>query len=279
MKLRLEPKGLTTSSSSSSDLKSKLRRYLLERLGQGEDPLASTLPKLDDETLVTDITHFTAVHPLFSKKLFNISGQVDGFGHGIGRGELLIYFLYDDVTLGASTSSIDVHCSGIPYVEVKVARRRPNGVWTDFRLGTDEWTASHHLLGHVVEQVIRLDAKDKLIAPENLGNIPKSMLDELRRLSPKATRAAEEAYYERLFAGRIGSKRFLFFDSDTRLPIYYGKLKRSQLSLERFSSGQAKLLFDPLADLHTADDDVQSSNGSEQQRATPVDPRCSVGSH
>lgn len=264
MRLLPETKGLTTSSPSPSDEKRRLRQQLLHRLGHDETPLSLTLPRLDDETLVTDITHFTAAYPSFSKRLFNICGQVDGFGHGIGKGELLVYFLYDDVTLGASTSSIDVHCSGIPYVEVKVARRKPNGVWADFRLGTDEWTASHHLLGHVVEQVIRLDAKSKLVAPEHLGNIPKSMLDELRRLSPKATRAAEEAYYERLFAGRIGSKRFLFFDSDTRLPIYYGKLKRAQLSLERFSSGQAKLLFDPLADLHIAANDVQSTDGSER---------------
>ena len=213
--------------------------------------MAATLPRLEDRDLVATITNFIASYPSFSKRLFDISGQVEGYGHGIGRGELLIYFIYDDVTLGASTSSIDVHVSGIPYVEVKCARKRQD-VWTDFRLGTDEWTASHHLLGHDVSQVIRLDSKYKLIAPENLGNIPKSMLDKMRRLSPKSMKAAEEAYYERLFGGRIGSKSFLFFDSDTRLPIYYGKLSRPQLSLERFSAGQAKLLFNPLANLQHA---------------------------
>lgn len=226
-----------------------LRRKLLDRVGHDDSPLAATHARLEDNDLVATVTNFTASYPTFSKRIFNISGQVDGFGHGIGRGELLIYFIYDNVTLGASTSSIDVHVSGIPYVEVKCARKRQD-VWTDFRLGTDEWTASHHLLGHVVSQVIRLDSKNKLVAPENLGNIPKSMLDEIRRLSPKSMKAAEEAYYERLFNGRIGSKRFLFFDSDTRLPIYYGKLARHQLCLERFSAGQAKLLFNPLADLH-----------------------------
>lgn len=227
--------------------KAALRQQLLERCGHDASPLAETQPKLTDDDLVTTLTHFTASYPSFSKRLFNISGQVDGFGHGIGKGELLIYFIYDDVTLGASTSSVDVHCSGIPYIEVKCATKRQD-VWTDFRLGTDEWTASHHLLGHVVSQVLRLDAKSKLIAPENLGNIPKSMLDELRRLSPKTMQSAEDAYFDRLLNGRVGSKRFLFFDSVTRLPIYYGKLSRPQLHLERFSAGQAKLLFDPLAD-------------------------------
>lgn len=251
--------------------KQTLRRKLLERLAHDDAPLDGVHPRLEDSDLVATVTNFTASYPAFSKRLFNIAGQVDGFGHGIGRGELLIYFIYDNVTLGASTSSIDVHVSGIPYVEVKCARKRQD-VWTDFRLGTDEWTASHHLLGHVVSQVIRLDAKDKLVAPENLGNIPKSMLDEMRKLSPKSMKAAEEAYYERLFNGRIGSKRFLFFDSDTRLPIYYGKLARSQLSLERFSAGQAKLLFNPLADLQSP------SSSSIMVTDDPVTPSTAASS-
>jgi hypothetical protein len=242
----------------SPTLKQLLRQQLLERVKHDNAPLRAIKPRLEDSDLVATVTNFTAEFPAFSKKLFNISGQVDGFGHGIGRGELLVYFIYDDVTLGASTSSIDVHVSGIPYVEVKCARKRAD-LWTDFRLGTDEWTASHHLLGHVVQQVIRLDSKDKLIAPENLGNIPKSMLDEVRRLTPKSMKAAEDAYYSKLFSGRIGSKRFLFFDSTTRLPIYYGKLHPEQLFLERFSAGQAKLLFDPTASLHrSSDDDIIS---------------------
>lgn len=229
--------------------KAKLRQYLLDRAGHDSTPLAAVRAKLADGDLVANLTNFIAAFPKFTKSLFNIHGQVDGFGHGIGKGELLVYFLYDDVTLGASTSSIDVHVSKIPYVEVKCARKRAD-VWTDFRLGADEWTASHHLLGHVVQQVLRLDSKDKLIAPENLGNIPKSMLDQVRKLTPKSMRAAEDAYFTRLFNGRIGNKRFLFFDSDTRLPIYYGKLQQQQLTLERFSAGQAKLLFDPLIGLH-----------------------------
>lgn len=227
-------------------LKTKLRRFLLDKAEHDDSPLQAVKPRLEEHDLVASVTNFIASFPTFSKKLFNIHGQVDGFGHGIGKGELLIYFIYDDVTLGASTSSIDVHVSGIPYVEIKCARKRQDA-WTDFRLGTDEWTASHHLLGHIVKQIIRLDAKDKLIAPENLGNIPKSMLDEIRRLNPKSMKVVEEAYYERLFSGRVGSKRFFFFDSDTMLPIYYGKLAREQLALERFSAGQAKLLFNPQA--------------------------------
>lgn len=243
-------------------MKDRLRRELLTRVSHDDSPLKSTVARFDGDHLVTTITNFIADYPAFSKRLFNIHGAVEGFGHGIGKGELLIYFIYDDVTLGASTSSIDVHVNGIPYVEVKVAHRRPNNVWVDFRLGTDEWTASHHLLGTVVREVLRLDQKSKVIAPENLGNIPKSLLDEVRRLSPKVMARAEEEYYAKLFSGRIGTKRFLFFDSLTRLPIYYGKLSRPQLSLERFSAGQAKLLFDPMADLHRADhDDTIPPNG------------------
>lgn len=223
---------------SKRELKAKLR-------GDASD--VATYPKLVDDELVTALTNFIAAHPSLSKKLFNHNGEVPHLGRGIGKGEVLVYYVFDDVTLGGTSSSIDVHVSGIPYLEVKCAKRRASHVWADFRLGADEWMASHHLLERIVSIILKLDAKGKLTAPENFGNIPKSMLDRVKELAPKAWKAAEDEYYKRLFDGRCGHKRFLFFDIDTRLPIYYGKLNREQLSIERFSSGQVRLIFDPTA--------------------------------
>lgn len=209
------------------------------------------MPTLGDDDLVPTITNFIAAYPSLSAKLFDTHGHIPELGSGIGKGELILYFLYDDVTLGGNVSSIDVHVSGIPYLEVKAARRQGD-VWADFRLGTDEFMASHELLVRVVKVLLRLDQRGKVAAPEHLGNIPKSLLDELRRLQPAALAAAEEAYYDKLFKGRVGSKRFLFFDTKTRLPVYYGKLERPMLTLERFSAGQTKLIFNPLANLQAS---------------------------
>lgn len=204
-----------------------------------------TVPTLTDDDLVPQVTNFMAAYPSLANKLFDIHGHIPELGSGIGKGELIIYFLYDDVTLGGNVSSIDVHVSGLPYLEVKAARRQGE-VWADFRLGTDEFMASHELLAKVVKLLLRADQRGQVVAPEHLGNIPKSLLDELRRLSPAAMLAAEESYYDKLFKGRVGSKRFLFFDTQTRLPVFYGLMARPMLKLERFSAGQTKLLFNPL---------------------------------
>jgi hypothetical protein len=98
----------------------------------------------------------------------------------------------------------------------------------------------------VVELMLKLEAKGQMSVPEHFGNIPKQMLAEVRKLSPKAMRSMEETYFAKLFSGRVGSKRFLFFDTETTLPVYYGKLEPLQLRLDRFSGGQTKLLFNPM---------------------------------
>jgi len=207
--------------------------------------LSYVRPSLIDDDLLPTLANFTAAYPMFARRLFNVHGVVPGLGSGIGRGEVLLYFLYDEVTLGGTISSIDIHLSGVPFIEVKAAWNRGNGIWADFRLGTDEFTASNRLLNQVVECMLRQEAKGNLIVPGHFGNIPKSLLDKVRKLSPKTMKRAEEDYFKKLFSGKVGSKSFLFFDTKDMLPIYYGKLKREQLQLERFSAGQTKLLFEP----------------------------------
>lgn len=223
-------------------------RWLTELNGGNLDPLTHVQPSFEDDDFLPIVTNFIAAHPTFARELFNISGAVPGLGTGIGKGEAIIYFIYDNVTLGGLSSSIDVHVSGIPYVEVKAARNLGNGIWADFRLGTDEFTASHRLLYHVVELMLQLEAKGKLVVPEHYGNIPKTMFDTLCSLAPRQTKRLFDDYFAKLFSGRIGSKRYLFFDIDSVLPVYYGRLERSQLRFERFSAGQAKLLFNPTSE-------------------------------
>lgn len=226
-----------------ADVRSRLLRELNEDVAA---PLEHVRAHLVEDELLPTVTNFIAAHPSFARKLFKVHGYVPELGYGIGKGEVLVYFLYDNVKLGGTSSSIDVHVSGIPYLEIKAARKAGNGIWTDFRLGTDEFTAGHHLLYRVVELMLKLEAKGQLAVPEHFGNIPKGILSEVRRLAPKAVRSAEEAYFTKLFAGRVGTKQFLFFDTETTLPVYYGRLERTMLKLDRFSAGQTKLLFNPL---------------------------------
>lgn len=225
--------------------KAVIRKKLLKEHSLTDAPLEHIQPTLTDDDLVPTLANFIAAHPAFARKLFDVHGQVKGLGSGIGRGEVLVYFLFDDVTLGGTVSSIDIHVSKVPYLEVKSAWNRGNGIWSDFRLGTDEFTASHRFVYQVVELMLRQEAKGNLVVPEHFGNIPKSVLDKVRELAPKAMKQAEEDYFKKLFNGRVGNKKFLFFDTKTVLPVYYGKLERQQLQLERISAGQTKLLFNP----------------------------------
>lgn len=227
------------------EVKDRLRNRWIAELNDGDaEPLNFVVPVLTDDDLIPAIMNFIAAFPAFSRKLFSIHGTVDELGCGIGRGEVLIYFIFDDVTLGGTTSSIDIHVSGIPYLEVKAVNRQGK-TWVDLRLGTDEFMASHQLLYQVVQLLLKHERKGNLTVPEHFGNIPKSTLEKLRGLGAKAMKTAEENYFDRLFNGKVGLKRYIFFDIETMLPIYHGRLERMQLQLDRFSMGQTKLLFNP----------------------------------
>lgn len=218
-------------------------RWKLEQTAGTEEALLWTKP-LVGSNVIEDVVNFSAKFPALSHKLFDYSGTIPEIGTALGKGELLLYFLYDNVTLGGNSSSIDIHINGVPYFEVKVARHQGQA-WVDFRLGTDEFVAGHQLIGRVVELALKAEAKGKFVMPENFGNFSKSKLNELRALSAHAMRTAEEQYFKRLFSGRVGSKFFLFFDIVTRLPFYYGKLSRELVELERLSLGQSRLQFYP----------------------------------
>lgn len=227
------------------EVKNRLRQRWIAELNEGNpEPLKHITPVLTDDDLIPVLMNFIAAFPAFSRKLFTMHGTIDDLGSGIGRGEVLIYFIFDDVTLGGTTSSIDIHVTGIPYLEVKAVNRSGQN-WVDLRLGTDEFMASHHLLYRVVQLLLKHERKGSITVPEHFGNIPKSTLDKLRSLSAKAMKTAEEDYFNRLFNGKVGTKRYIFFDIETMLPIYIGRLERVQLQLDRFSMGQTKLLFNP----------------------------------
>jgi hypothetical protein len=227
------------------DIKQSLRAKWLTELNNGlQDPLSRTEPILTEPNLLPTVLNFTAAYPSFSRALFERTGLVKPLGTGIGRGEALLYFIYDNVSLGGTTSNIDIYVSGVPYIEVKAVNRRGQ-LWVDLRLGTDEFTASLQLLHGILELMLRQEQKGKLQVPEHYGNIPKSMLDKLKKQCPTPMARLEAEYFARLFNGRAGRKLYLLFDIETMLPIYFGKLEQDQLQLERFSMGQTKLLFNP----------------------------------
>jgi hypothetical protein len=194
--------------------------------------------------MIPTVTNFIAAHSSFSRKLFDLHGNVPQLGSRLGRGEVLVYFLFDDVTLGGSSSNVDVFKNGEPYLEIKCATKLEDR-WANFFMGMDEVPASLKFFYKLLKLFEKNDRAGKLALPTSFAHISKSKLDALKKVSQLAYKGAEEEYLDDLMASPIGQKLFLFFDSETSLPFFCGNLTRDQLRIERISGGLTRLSFCP----------------------------------
>ena len=219
-------------------------KYLKKRNAGDASPLHLTLPNLTDDTAVPGIVNFVSAHPTFGRALFDVHGSVRGLGSRLGRGEVLVYFVFDDVEIGGSSSNHDVIIGGAPVLEIKCARRSGE-TYHSFMLGIDEVPASLKYFYRCLRLFEKADRHALLPLPQKFANISKSTLEGLRATYPEAVRKAEEKYYADLFSGPVGSKKYLFFDYDTALPIFYGRLEPRHLKIDRVSGGLTRLSFKP----------------------------------
>ncbi len=219
-------------------------RLKLTKLINSNDlaPLSCCEPRLNLATLAHKVTNFVAAYPSFAKTLFNYHGHVPYLGTRLGRGEVLTWYLFDDVELGGSSTSTDVFIGGRPTLEIKCGKLIGDR-YTDFMLGIDEVQASFKFAYKVLKLFEKNDRAGKLTLPPNFANISKRKLDELKRVSATAFRCAEDEYFIDLLTGPIGAKKYLIFDKETCLPVFVGQLKRSHLQLERISGGLTRLTF------------------------------------
>lgn len=223
--------------------KQQLREKFLRRFA-GKDRSALIKAQLDEKTLIPDILNFIAAQPTVSKKLFDLQGHVVGLGNRLGRGEVLVWFIFDDVELGGSSSSHDVIIDGKPTIEIKCAKR--TGIrYCDFFMGIDEVPASLHFFWKLLKLFEKNERAGKITIPQRFANINKSKIDELKKISTIAYKQLEDSYFDELEAGKIGKKKFLFFDKETTIPIFFGRLTRDYLFIERISGGLVRLSFTP----------------------------------
>ena len=226
--------------------KQQIREQLLRKYNKRDlSPLALT-GDLRDDLIVPTITNFIAAHPAFARKLFDLHGNVPHLGNRLGRAEVLFYFLFNDVELGGSSSSIDVFKvtpdGKVPHLEIKCATREGDR-YLNFLMGMDEVPASLRFFYRILKLFEKNDRAGKLLLPTNFAHISKGKLEELRSISPVAYRKAEEHYLTDLMNGPIGRKTFVMFDQATMLPIFHGVMNRTQLKIERISGGLTRLSF------------------------------------
>lgn len=229
--------------------KQQIREKLLRRFNKRDlSPLQLTSKINGGNLIVPVITNFVAAHPAFARKLFDHHGNVPHLGNRLGRGEVLFYFIFDDVELGGSSSSIDVfkieNDTKSPLLEIKCAASE-NDRYVNFFMGMDEVSSSLKFFYRILKIFEKNDRLGKMLLPVNFAHISKTKLEELKNTSPSLYHKAENAYFTDLMNGPIGKKIFLVFDQATMLPIFHGLMKREQLKIERVSGGLTRLSFKP----------------------------------
>lgn len=225
--------------------KNKLRERLTKRLNsQKLEPLKLVQAKYDSENLVPSIMNFVAAYPAFARKLFDYHGHVPHLGSRLGRGEVLIWYIFDDVKLGGSSSTCDVIVDNKPVLEIKSAKREGER-YSNFMLGIDEVPASLKLFYKLLKLFEKNERLGKLMIPQNFANLSKRKLEELKKVNPTPFRKAIDRYLDDLMASPIGEKEYLIFDQATALPVYHGHFKKEQLRVERVSGGLVRFSFLP----------------------------------
>lgn len=226
-------------------LKDSLRQKWIAEFNDGDpSPLNHVKEQLDESALMADLTNFTAAYPRFSKNLFSISGQVESW-HRLGKGEILIYFLYDDVDLGGHSSSVDIHIDGQPLIEVKCAKREGGDKYAHFMLGIDEVPASLKFFMSLLSLFEKMETAGKIIMPERYVNITRLQLDALHDVAPKEYAKLEKKYLKELLSSKVGQKKYIFFDTELGLPFFFGYFTHESLKIDRVSGGLTRLWFAP----------------------------------
>lgn len=227
--------------------KQKLRGQILKRFAsEGERAIidAFFIKKLDEFHLVSNLLNFIANFPDLSRKLFDLHGHVPGLGSRLGRGEVLVWFLFDDVELGGSSSNHDVIVDGVPRVEIKCAERA-GAIYTSFFMGIDEVPSSLRFFYRLLRLFDKNDRNGKVALPQNFANINKTKIDELKAVSVRAYKLLVDRYFDDLMSSKVAGKTYLFFDNVTNMPIFFGKLKRENLMIVRISGGLVRLALIP----------------------------------
>lgn len=121
------------------------------------------------------INLFVESFPLEAKQLLNMTLS------GFGPGEILLYFLCDNLTLSGFKSQIDATVNGIPFAEVKAVRPSNKPYWYyDFRFGVEASEPNHQFLYEVRNFVNHTDNSALL---QNELEITRTKVTELRKIT------------------------------------------------------------------------------------------------
>jgi hypothetical protein len=117
----------------SKDNKQKVRESFIKMAGLDPAKVAKHFGPVTASNFKNKYDAFYDEFPTAAKSLASY-GKADG----MGPGEALCYFLFDNITLGGKNAPIDLYADGKPFAEVKGGRKGPGpNVISNFKLSKD----------------------------------------------------------------------------------------------------------------------------------------------
>ena len=148
---------------------------------------------------------------------------------GFGPGEILLYFLNDDVYLGGGNSSgldATVNISNKTYEVKSVKKSLKNNCVYDFKMG-----GTLNLID-IIKDLQNLYG-------ENKSEIKSSLMNELSKKYPKKYNEIEEKFRD-VAVSYFKDHETIFFNNVTGDIIHIGKLNREQIFMDRVTSNTIK---------------------------------------
>jgi hypothetical protein len=158
---------------------------------------------------------------------------------GVGPGELVAWFVFDDVCLGGRNSPVDLLVDGREFAEVKagVYSRRAGALY-DFKATRDGDPAVGLLLGDLA----RLNEAHRGAAGEDLpgwrsGGVPAVTLRSWGETGPALPEIVDR-WREQAFTDYLEGKPMALLDARTMRMPFFGCLTREMLGLHRVARHQ-----------------------------------------
>jgi hypothetical protein len=150
-----------------------------------QSPINSTVKTSNITTFKKQVNKFVDNYPSFAKALYGKTIE-EHYPKGIGPGEILCDFIFDDINLGGGSESVDLLKGSSPFAEVKAGRIiQAKNTLGDFKFGTDGANAYLELIDDLKKFVNYYNDQidpDNPIKIEKYSEISGSTINMLRQL-------------------------------------------------------------------------------------------------
>jgi len=183
--------------------------------------------------------------------------KIDSYkSDGVGPGELIAYFIFNNITIGGGSSPIDLFLDGEPFAEVKAGDGSGDRV-QDFKLDTEHSKSSKILLknlGDFNDEYRRLTGED-LPNWNGAGDAATTALRQWRGVDLAALGSEdddlntiddiEDNWVAAILDAYVRDKYFMLVNRKTLRVNYFGQLGVEMVDLLRTTRGQPKAAVSP----------------------------------